>query len=254
MERVKGELRKYGLLYLTIVIVILAGFVCAKVFATRPSYVYDWEGLLTDGEIQEINSFCAEVDANTTVEIVTITLKSFDEPLKVGDIDEARVKYFNDYPLDGVTGIGKEGEDNGVLLIFSMNEGDWGIEIGYGLEGDFTDSESGRIGRDILVEYLKDEKYGEAVLKTVQAIAGEVGYGTEDVVILPDSDGFTLGDIPFWAWVVVVIIILALLWFVDVGGGSYSGSGRSRGGRGGSSRGGGGGGSGGGGSSGRIRS
>lgn len=252
MMRTKRELRERGLLRLTIVIVLSMGFVWGMVLGTRPNYVYDWEGLLTDGEVQEINDFCAEVDANTTVEIVTITLKSYDEPLKVGNIDDARVKYFNDYPLDGVTGIGKPGEDNGILLMFSMNEGDWGIEIGYGLEGDLTDSESGRIGRDILVKHLKDEKYGEAVLKTVQAIAGEVGYGAEDVVVItPDPDELTLRNIPLWVLVVVLIIVLALLWVVDVGGGSYS-SRRSSGGRSGSSRGGGGR-SGGGGSSGRIR-
>jgi len=187
MRIAKREQRKYGLLHLTIVIVLSMGFVGGMVLAVRPNYVYDWEGLLTDGEIQEINSFCAKVDTNTTVEIVTITLKSFDEPLKVGDIDGARVKYFNDYRLDGTTGIGKLGKDNGILIIFSLNEGYWGIEVGYGLEGDLTDSESGRIGRDILLKNLEDEMPGAAVLKTCEAIAKEVGYGRQEVVIVPDE-------------------------------------------------------------------
>jgi len=255
MMKLKGEIKQYGLFWLTVIMVFLAGFAASRALADRPNYVYDWEDLLTDVEEIEIETFCLEVDKNTTVEIVVITLKSFDEPLKVGDIDEAKVKYFNEYALDGVKGIGKEGEDNGILLIFSMNEGDWGIEVGYGVEGDLTDSESGRIGRNVLVPLLLEDEYGDAVLQTVQAIAAEVGYGSEDVVILP-SDELTLGDIPLWMWAIAIVIVLALLWFLDVGGGSYSSGGSGRGGWGGSSGGGGGfggGGSGGGGASGGIR-
>jgi len=178
--------------------------------AERPNYVYDWEGLLTDEEIQEINDFCADVDTNTTVEIVTITLKSFDEPLKVGDIDEARVKYFNDYPLDGVTGIGKSGKDNGILIIFSLAEGYWGIEIGYGLEGDITDSKSGGIGRDILLKNLEDETPGVAVLKTCEAIAGEIGYGQQEEVISSEDDTVSL-NVSYSPYIVPVLVGVVLI-------------------------------------------
>lgn len=219
MERAKKELQKYGLIYLTIVVVFFANVVWGMSFATRPSYVYDWEGILTDEELQEINNFCAEVDANTTVEIVTITLKSFDEPLKVGDIDEARVKYFNDYPLDGVTGIGKSGEDSGILIIFSLAEGYWGIEIGYGLEGDLTDSESGRIGRDILLENLKDEMPGAAVLRTCEAIAKEIGYGQQEEVISSedDTDSLNVSYSPYIVPVLVGVVLIVISVFVIKG-------------------------------------
>jgi len=218
-------------------------------YAERPNYVYDWEDLLTEEEETNIENYCLQVDSNTTVEIVVITLKSFNDPVKVDGIDDARVYYFNDYPLDGVKGIGKIGEDNGILIVLSMNEGYWGIEIGYGLEGDLTDSESGRIGRDILVKYLKDKNYEMAFFETVKAIAIEVGYGNNEVPQDQIEDIFD--SIPMIVWIIIIIVIvLILLIFVDVGEGSFRGS---YGGSGSSSSGGfGGGGSGGGGTSGGV--
>ena len=144
-----------------------------QVYAIRPNYVYDWDDMLTDEQENIINDYCSSVDTNITAEIVVITLKDSEGRTQ----EEARLYYYNEYPLDGVKGIGKEGKDNGVLLIICLKDNFWGIEVGYGLEGDLTDSESGRIGRDILVTNLKDSKDFDAIFGTVKAIAKEIGYG-----------------------------------------------------------------------------
>jgi len=219
MERAKKELQKYGLIYLTIIVVFFANVVWGMSFATRPSYVYDWEGILTEEEVLEIDTLCRDIDINTTIEIVIVTLVSYDEPLKVAGIDEARVKYFNEYALDGVTGIGKEGEDNGILVILSTAMADYGIEVGYGLEGDLTDSECGRIGRDIINKYYKDEDYLSMFYEAVEAIGEEVGYGEPDVSSEPgpNLDGQD-GTIKFYAIVIAIIgggILIMILYIRD---------------------------------------
>lgn len=222
-----------------------------EVKAERPNYVYDWEDLLTDDEEAKIEAYCLKVDENITAEIVIISIKTFDGKTK----EQASLYYFNDYLLDGVKGIGKAGKDNGVLILVSLTENAWRIEVGYGVEGDLTDAECGRIGRDILVKYLvKDENFN-AFYKTVEAIAKELGYGASETKII-DSDIFDVDFIFVLIAVGVILFCIAVLALMIAESGGYGG-GWSSGGSGGGGRGGGGGfgggGSGGGGAGGGIR-
>ena len=200
--------KRLSVLVLVYLIVLASLSYTIMTKAERPNYVYDWEGILTDEEILEINTLCRDIDTNTTVEIVIITLVSYDEPLKVADIDEARVKYFNEYALDGVTGIGKEDEDNGVLIILSTAMADYGIEVGYGLEGDLTDAECGRIGRYIINKYYVDEDYLSMFYVAVETIGEVVGYG--EFAVSPESDVGIVrgGTFLFYGLVVAIIGVL----------------------------------------------
>jgi len=180
------------------------------VFGLRPNYVYDWDDLLTDEQELTINDYCSKVDGNTTAEIVVITLSDSEGRTQ----EEARLYYFNEYTLDGVKGIGKEGKDNGVLLILCLKDNFWGIEVGYDLEGDLTDSEAGRIGRDILVKNLKESKNFDAVFGTVEAISNEIGYGiiktneVEPVETTNDENIKELFQFFFYPIILVLGIIL----------------------------------------------
>ena len=156
---------------LFVIFSLLMLVVIPSVFAIRPHYVYDRADILTDDEELQISALCEQVDINTTAEIVVVTLPDL---LKYGDIDQAREIIFNDESLDGVKGIGKPGKDNGVLIVVAVSERKWGIEVGYGLEGNLTDSECGRVGRDKMVPYLKDDNWFEGLLAGVEGVIEEV--------------------------------------------------------------------------------
>ena len=167
-------MRKHPLIFLTIILALNT----LAASASRPGYIYDYGGYLDSYEETAINSLCEEVDAATTSEIVIVTLANLDE--FNGDIDSARYTYFNSKPLDDIVGIGKEGEDKGVLIIVSYEESAWGIEVGYGLEGDLTDSEAGRIGRNIIVPYFSEGDYYTGLFIAAASVAEEIGYDVED--------------------------------------------------------------------------
>jgi uncharacterized protein len=229
-------------LFFLIVVLGLVSVVSPVSAATRGTYVYDGADILTSEQEEMINQFCLRADENTTAEIVVVTLANLDD--YGGDINVARVQIFNDVSLGGVTGIGKAGKDNGVLVVVAMSEREWGIEVGYGLEGDLTDSESGRIGRDIIVAYFGDENYFDGLYRAVQAIAVEIGYaGPVDV----SDDSWTIEE--WLPWIIIIgFAAMAIVSFVlsryrrtsgGWGGSTYRGSGG--GGRGGGGRSGGGG-------------
>ncbi|MCX6011952.1 MAG: TPM domain-containing protein, partial [Chloroflexi bacterium] len=64
-----------------------------------------------------------------------------------------------------------KGKDNGVLVLLSIKERRWRIETGYGVEGILPDGLCGEIGRNYMVTYFKEGKYGEGLYKGVSAIA-----------------------------------------------------------------------------------
>ena len=234
---------------------------------SRPGYVYDYGYLLYDDEIAAIESLCIDIDNNTTAEVVVVTLENLDA--YDGSIEMAKLEYFNDIPLDGITGIGKAGKDNGVLILIAVDEREWAFEIGYGVEGDLTDSESGRIGRDIITPYFQDGEYYYGLFIAVAAVGEELGYDVEgysapeyspagpDFVDHLLEDPYTViwwmlgagGDVA----IILIVLMVIIVFVLEIGGhrgrgggGGFSGGGGGRGGWGG-----GGGRSGGGGSSGR---
>ncbi|WP_225048062.1 TPM domain-containing protein [Lacticaseibacillus kribbianus] len=72
-------------------------------------------------------------------------------------------------------GIGKKGEDNGVLIVFADNDGahNMRIEVGYGLEGELTDALAGRILNQNLkdIKAKSDARVNKAITNVFNAVA-----------------------------------------------------------------------------------
>ena len=94
--------------------------------------------VLLSSEIADIENICYELDKVTGVELAVLIVNT---TLPLG-VDMYAFEVFEK------NGIGKEGEDNGVLVLVSMDEMAWRIEVGYGLEHILNDAKIGRIGRD----------------------------------------------------------------------------------------------------------
>lgn len=82
--------------------------------------------------------------------------------------------------------LGKEKNDNGVLLLIAKEDRKMRIEVGQGLEGVLTDALSNQIIRNEMVPKFRQENYDGGVLlavnSIVQAIAGEYVAGAADNV------------------------------------------------------------------------
>jgi uncharacterized protein len=140
-----------------------------------------------------LDAFLRQVDDTTSVEIVIYTIPSFighgikKNGQEIQERDMLANYIFNELPLDGVTGIGKKGKDNGLLILFSLKPdlggGSMRIEVGKGLEGNITDGTAGAILDSYLVPAKKtfdstgDTKvFDQAFLDTVVALAQRAGY------------------------------------------------------------------------------
>jgi uncharacterized protein len=258
--------RKALLLFLSVI--ILAAFV-----GTIPAAVLPVNGqVISDDWKYDIESYLLEVDANTTAEIVIYVVDSLyghgisKDGTELNEIVQLGVYIFNELPLDTpsgpVVGIGKKGKDNGVLVLVAMEEREWRIEVGYGLEGYITDVESYRIAEDYLVPKFQEGLYGEGLAYTVIALALEIPnvdkteqMPTRGRYVYDNAEPPADEEIPWWVIALIVIFVIVIISVGSRFGGGRIGRswGRSGGGGGGRSGGGGGGGgrSGGGGSGGR---
>jgi len=240
---------------------------------SRPAYVYD-RGDVISGEYESIlDSYLRKVDAATSVEIVIWTMSSFyghgieKDGVEIHERDMLAHYIFNEMYLDGVKGIGKEGKDNGILILLSRERDSLGgsmrIEVGRGLEGVITDGIAGEILDSYLVpaqnSFLKTQDalaFDHAFMNTAAVLAEKVGYADSESVT-SYTDGFPQNQesdleelIPLVPFIILFVIVFILAQKKRKSRGFYGGFGGGFGGGGGGSGGGfggGGGGSGGGG-------
>ena len=254
----------------------------AQPSGSRPGYVYDHGDILSPDYETRLDQYTRQLDDATTAEIVVYTIPSFvghgisKDGVEIQERDMLANFIFNEVVLDGVTGIGKEGKNNGVLVLFSLERDSGGgsmrIEVGRGLEGNITDGTAGEILDSFLVPARQQYEssgdravFDEALLNTVISLGAKTGYVSDDFQAPPLTSSDTpnpLGDIDaifdyampgvFIAFIAIMIILSYIGRKRGRRGYGYGGwSGGSSGGGSGGGGGGGGGGSSGGGGAGR---
>lgn len=213
-------------------------------------FIFQSQAYIVDSDwVYSIESYALDVDTNTTSEIVVCVFQSlYGHGIKdstgqeINDIVQLGVYVFNDMPLDVYdgtqTGIGKSGIDNGVLVLVALDERQWRIEVGYGLEGDITDIETNLIAQQYLVPAFQNDNYGEGIYDTVVALGKQIpisnqpnnqavrGYYYYEATFEPASTPTPFWDYNFYGMPLWLIVVLALL---GVFGGVFGN--KSRGGR-----------------------
>ncbi len=164
---------------------ILLGFVCAvfllgAITATRaetpipkPSgLVNDFAGILSPPYRENLVRLTDELFQKTGIPVVVVTIPD----LGGAEYNEYANRIFNEW------GIGKKGEDKGVLIFVAVKERKMRIETGYGVEGILPDGLVGEIRDRYMIPYLKKNDFNEGLLNGTRAIAQ----------ILADDAGVTL--------------------------------------------------------------
>lgn len=183
--------------------------------AEKDVYIYDEDNIIDDNVEKELNQMLVELEKKTEIEFVVVSVKSL--------LDQSIEDYSNN--LFNTLGIGKKGEDNGILLLFSRSDEKVRLEIGRGLEGCLNDSKCGRILDTFFVPYRENDKYTKAAKMTVQAVLNvlaeeyEINIQNleEDIQVEDNSDN----GIPLWLWIILIFLVILIF---SVGSDSSSSS------------------------------
>ena len=123
--------------------------------------INDFAGIIPPSYKEKMNLLAHEVLNKTGATLTVVTLKD----IGGADIDEFTNRLYEKW------GVGKKGEDRGVMILLALKERKVRIEVGYGLEGIIPDGLAGQIRDKAMTPYLKKGEYGLGLLNGLYATA-----------------------------------------------------------------------------------
>lgn len=198
-------------------------FICnitvfAVVSPTSAFYVNDYARLLSNETENYIINTNKSLYNQTGAQIVVVTIPS----LEGSSIEEYATQLFRNF------GIGNSTKNNGILMLLALEEREFRIEVGYGLEGCLPDGKTGRIQDEYIIPYLKQNNWDEGIKNGYNAIIQEVAneYGVDvnadSPIVVDNSESIGAIIIPIFIIVIILIVIIKKDGVVYYGG-SYSG-------------------------------
>lgn len=127
-------------------------------------WVSDMAGVIDANTEQRLNSIIDQLEQKTTAEIAVVTIHRTDGRTP----KEFATELFNRWK------IGKQGKDNGVLMLLVMDARRIEVETGYGIEGILTDGKVGEILNRYVVLQFKKGDFGGGLLAGVQRMANTI--------------------------------------------------------------------------------
>lgn len=124
-------------------------------------YVSDFAHVLSASDVNALESKLSVLDRTTGSQVAVVTV-----PTLGGDTVEGYAKdLFQEWRIGG-----KE-RDSGLLILVATGDRKVRIEVGYGLEGDVTDLQSGRIVRDVMAPAFAKGDYAGGISGAVDAVS-----------------------------------------------------------------------------------
>lgn len=188
------------------VLVLLAGVACvlisgsaiAQDFPRFTNHVVDAAGVVPDDAEDRINAQLAAYQKRSTNQIAVAVVETLDDT----SVEDYAEDLFDEW------GVGQKDKDNGALLVIAMQERQLRIEVGYGLEGDLTDLESGRIV-DAMAPLMRRGDIGGAIEQATNDIRFALGDTEAAQPAEPEAEPSEDSTSLFW--------VLPLLFFIGMG-------------------------------------
>jgi uncharacterized protein len=195
---------------------ILMGFtvlfkVHAATYPAYQGYVTDQAKTLTTEEVEKLEKKLTEYDHQTTNQIAVFLVKTTGPET----IEQYSINVAEQWK------IGQKGQDNGILMLFAMDDHKMRIEVGRGLEGSLTDVQSKHIIDNTISPEFKNKNYYAGIDKGIDQIMIAVSPDSPiaSVAAKAASDSAVAGAVVLIIIILVVIIILiAMSPYTPLGG------------------------------------
>jgi uncharacterized protein len=231
---------------LAFVFFALSGFAERVEDLPKPTdYVSDFAHVLSPETVARLDRLCGQLDHSATnAQVAIVVLRNLDGDDKTDFANRLEEKWK----------VGRKGSDRGILMLLSVEDHHYWIEVGYGLEGILPDARVGDIGR-LMVPDLRQRNYDSAVTTGLVQIANVIAADAK-VTLQDDPDAQMArrqqprpAHLTASVIVRIIIILIFLVFFVlrfmgrfffgGWGGGPWIGGGGFGGGGGGGNSGGG---------------
>ncbi|MFH1590423.1 MAG: TPM domain-containing protein [archaeon] len=173
-----------ALTFLFLLMPLIAGFASAQEDVVVRSYVEDRASVFDTQEKATLEARLRDLDSRTAVQMVVFTVESVPP-------DEGLEEY--SLRIAEENGVGKKGNDNGVLLLLATVDRVYRWEVGYGLEDVLNTPLLGRLSRDRMAPLLSKGDFSGGMIAGIDAAIGVID-GTDDADILREGGGIATGD------------------------------------------------------------
>ncbi len=121
--------------------------------------------LLSRDEKARLRHLVETLERETGAEIAAVMMPHVDDP------ENFATTYFNH------VGIGKREHNNGVLILVVVDRRQVRIEVGHGLEAVVSQDAAGRVIAEVMAPQFRGGRYGEGLIRGVEAIADLIRSG-----------------------------------------------------------------------------
>lgn len=163
-------------------------------------YVSDPSHILSGSARDTINAVLGRLEASTGIETAVVMLPSIGE----ADIFNFAHELFRQW------GIGKQKSNNGLLIIFVMDQRKVRFTVGYGLEGTMTDAMSKRIQMQRMVPRFKAGDWDGGMVDGVRT-AAQVLDGSMQPEPTDDDEDMLVGIIALLIIIGIAIFVIFLV-------------------------------------------
>ena len=163
-------------------------------------YVSDPSHILSGSARDTINAELARLEESTGIETAVVMLPSIGE----ADIFNFAHELFRQW------GIGKQKSNNGLLILFVMDQRKVRFTVGYGLEGTMTDAMSKRIQMQRMVPRFKAGDWDGGMVDGVRA-AAQVLDGSMQPEPTDDEEDMLVGIIALLIIIGIAIFVIFLV-------------------------------------------
>jgi uncharacterized protein len=169
-----------------------------KVADSRTS-VSNPDGIIRAETVYELNILLDSLEKTTRTEVAVVLVES------IGDenIEMFATSLFKNW------GIGKAKEDNGLLVLFVLDQRAIRFETGYGIEGLMPDAMASRIQQQSMFPYFKSGDYDTGFLKGMQHVVSVLKQENFEAEKKTIAWGVVL---PVVAAIYLIIMLISFVW------------------------------------------
>jgi uncharacterized protein len=170
-------MRRFILIVLAIATVPIV--VMAYTSPGKPTgFVNDFTNIINTQDKQAMEAKLQALKEKTSAEVSVVTVSSLENET----IETYAVDLFQEWE------IGVKGKDNGLLILVAPNNRQARIEVGYGLEGDITDLQAGRIVDNVMIPAFKAGDYSKGINGAVDAVVAVITNSPEATQYLEGTE------------------------------------------------------------------
>jgi len=196
-------MRKYFILFTVLIVFVSYTGAEGQEYPELKYAVNDFANIIPQSYENEITLLAEELWAKANTALVVVTVES------LGD------NYLEDYVtrLYENAGIGKKGQDKGILLFNAAKERQIRIEPGYGVEGILPDGKLGVIMRQYMIPSFQKGDFGAGFLTASRVIAGIIAEdaGIELDGTIPYKEQESSRESPFGSFIFFLIVVFLII-------------------------------------------